>query len=539
MTNLAPFSGEKRMATKTVNLDALIRREDFVSEATQSGGSPRSTISLSDLGTNGFFQNSLRKPDFQRETTHWTPAAVYDLIRAFLEGDLIPAVILWERSDEIFVIDGAHRLSAFIAWLHNDYGDGAYSNAMFGGGLTDEQRKIADRTRKQINKEIGPYAEFSGLLGQTISDPVKARYLNAIGKNAVLIQWVTAATTEAAENSFFKINQAAQPIDPVERRILQSRTAPNAIAARCIARGGKGHKYWAAFEATRREQVEELGAEIWEILYRPPHAPPITSTDLPIAGQGYNALPFVFNLVSLTNGLKIPNSLTNKTLESPLLPDEMGGKTVEFLENVRKRLILVSTNDSGSLGFHPLVYYYARSGLFLSNAFLASLEFAKKLDEENRKKDFTSVRRRFEEYLHANKLFVTLTISRLGSGARSLDRIANLYWSIFEGMHQGHLDDELFEAFIARDEFVHLKQSQVPPPTFDGKVSKRGASRESKSAAFIRTALENPVRCQICGGAIHSNSVTIDHIVRIEDGGDNQSDNLQPSHPYCNSGFKN
>ena len=538
MTKLAPFTGEKRMVSNTVNLDALIPRDDFVSEAIQSGGSPRQTISISDLGSNGFFQNSLRKPDFQRETTHWAPAAVYDLVRAFLQGDLIPAVILWERGDEVFVIDGAHRLSALIAWIRDDYGDGTNSNAIFGSGLADEQRKIADRTRKVINKEIGPYAEFIGLLGQSVSDPVKARYLSAIGKNSVLIQWVKAASTEAAENSFFKINQAAQPIDPVERRILQSRTAPNAIASRCIARGGRGHKYWAKFDVCRQEQVEELGVQIWDILYKPAHAPPITSTDLPIAGQGYNALPFVFNLVSLTNGLKIPNSLANKTMENPLPPDETGEKTIECLENVKKRLILVSTDHVGSLGFHPLIYYYARSGLFLSNAFLASLEFSKKLDKENRKDDFTRVRNRLEGYLHANKLFVSLTISRLGSGARSLSRIANLYWSIFEGMHQGLSDADLFEAFIERDDFIHLKQSKIPPPTFDREVSKRGASRESKSAAFIRTALENPIRCDICKAPIHSNSVTFDHVIRIKDGGDNQSDNLRPSHPYCNSGFK-
>ena len=401
-------------------------------------------------------------------------------------------MILWERGDEIFVIDGAHRLSALIAWIRNDYGDGANSNAMFGSGLTDEQRRISDRTIKLINKEVGPYAEFSGLLGQAVSDPAKARYLNAIGKNAVLIQWVTAATTEAAENSFFKINQAAQPIDPVERRILQSRTSPNAIVSRCIARGGRGHKYWAAFDEARREQAEELGAEIWSILYKPPHTPPVTTTDLPIAGQGYNALPFVFNLVSLTNGLKIPNSLANKTLEAPLPPDETGEKTIEFLRNVKKRLILVSTDHSGSLGFHPLVYYYARSGHFLSNAFLASLEFANKLDRENRKNDFTLVRSRFEEYLHANKLFVSLTISRLGSGARSLDRIANLYWSIFDGMHKRLSDADLFQAFIERDEFVHLKQSQVPPPTFDRKegTRARGDSGSGRDCARVRTGDE-------------------------------------------------
>lgn len=157
---------------------------------------------------------------------------------------------MWERGDEIFVIDGAHRLSALIAWIRDDYGDGSASNSVFGSGLTDEQRNVAERTRKLVKREIGTFAEFSGLLGQPISEAKKASRLHAIGKNAILIQWVTAATPKAAEISFFKINQAAQPIDPVERRILQSRNAPNAIASRCIARGGTGHKYWGDLGAS-------------------------------------------------------------------------------------------------------------------------------------------------------------------------------------------------------------------------------------------------------------------------------------------------
>ena len=82
------------MPAITVNLDALIRREDFSSNDTNAGGRTRNTVSLPDFEENGFFQHSLRKPDFQRETTHWTPDAVYELVRAYLDGDLIPAVIL-------------------------------------------------------------------------------------------------------------------------------------------------------------------------------------------------------------------------------------------------------------------------------------------------------------------------------------------------------------------------------------------------------------------------------------------------------------
>lgn len=535
---LKPFGVERRMPAKTVNLDALIPREDFVADDTNAGGQPRQTLSLSDLDRNGFFQNSLRKPDFQRETTHWTPSKVFDLVKAFLDRDLIPAVILWERGDEVFVIDGAHRLSALIAWVRDDYGDAGASNAFFGSGMSDEQRAVADRTRKVVRKEIGTYAEFSGLVGKEVTDPLKSRRLAAIAKNSIQIQWVTAATPEAAEDSFFKINQAAQPIDPIERRILQSRNAPNAIAARCIVRGGRGHKYWSAFDADTQERIEELGNEIYDFLYKPPYSQPVKSADQPIAGQGYNALPFVFNLVSLSNGLSIPSTVTAKRIESPLADDLDGSETISFLENVRDDIRLVSTNHPGSLGLHPLIYFYGRSGSFQPNAFLASVIFSKRLDSSKRKNDFTRCRRKFEDYLFSNQIFVSLTVTRLGSGARSLNRIAELYWSIFQGLHEGKSEQGLFQAFIARDEFIHLKQADIPPPNADLPPGRRGASAQTKSAAYIREALANPVRCNICTAAVHSNSMTFDHKNRRQDGGDNQDSNLYPVHPYCNSGFK-
>src|SRR5580704_10113678 len=66
-------------------------------------------------------------PDFQRETTEWDPQRVVGLIQTFIEGDLVPAVILWQNKELLFVIDGSHRLSALTAWVHNDYGDGQLS----------------------------------------------------------------------------------------------------------------------------------------------------------------------------------------------------------------------------------------------------------------------------------------------------------------------------------------------------------------------------------------------------------------------------
>src|SRR5947209_5295770 len=119
-----PYSQSKDgpMATHLVNLDALIPREDFEVEGavTLATGQLGLTMKVSELEPASVPYHILRKPDFQRETASWTPDKVAEFIQSYVEGDLIPSIILWRspRSGNIFVIDGAHRLSALIAWVH-------------------------------------------------------------------------------------------------------------------------------------------------------------------------------------------------------------------------------------------------------------------------------------------------------------------------------------------------------------------------------------------------------------------------------------
>ena len=60
-----------------------------------------------------------------------------------------------------------------------------------------------------------------------------------------------------------------------------------------------------------------------------------------------------------------------------------------------------------------------------------------------------------------------------------------------------------------------------------------------KSETYISTALKSVVRCGICGGVVHVNSTSVDHIVRKRDGGLGCVENGQITHPYCNTGYKN
>jgi len=132
-----------------VNLDAMILRADFASkEAEEASFENVTTVSVRDFTEGGLIGPSLRKPDFQRETNHWSPQQVVSLLECFTNGDLIPSVILWQSPLYLFVIDGGHRLSALKAWIEDDYGDGPLSIKYFGNEISETQKKTSEKTRQ-------------------------------------------------------------------------------------------------------------------------------------------------------------------------------------------------------------------------------------------------------------------------------------------------------------------------------------------------------------------------------------------------------
>jgi hypothetical protein len=320
------------MSTNVVNLDALIPREDFeVISTEESQGLPPSSIQIRNLERNDFFYNVLRKPDFQRETSSWSPTKICDFVRTFLSEDLIPAIILWRSGKNVFVIDGSHRLSALIAWVHDDYGAGSVSRGFFQNFIPPEQKKAAERTKRQIDKEIGTYEEHKRAVEYPDqSRPEVAARAKRMGAIGIQLQWVTGNATKA-EASFFKINQAATPIDKTELRILKARVKPNALSARVITHNATGHKYWRKFSEARQAEIEGLGRNIYETIFIPPLNTPIKTLDIPIGGRGYGAqsLPLIFELVNLANDVKIIDpTKSNKVKEDQLADDPDGAKTV-------------------------------------------------------------------------------------------------------------------------------------------------------------------------------------------------------------------
>jgi len=509
-----------------VNLDALIPREDFEVNDPIGASSPLATIQIRDLEPSAFFYLVVRKPDFQRETSEWGPDKIVAFVQSFLDGDLIPALILWQAGNQIFLIDGAHRLSALVAWVQDDYGDGKVSRAFYSSVLPDEQLSIADRTRRLMKKRLGTYEEHHfAIQNPDKAKPVtldRARRLASLG---LQLQWVKGDSAKA-EASFFKINQEAAPIDKTEFRLLQARRLPNALAARAIVRSGTGHKYWSRFSLSTRDDIEGQAKEINDLLFTPALRTPIKTLDLPIAGRGYSSqtLPLVFELVNLANDVKADKDLTI---------DDDGAATLCYLRASRVIVSRMSGTHAASLGLHPVVYFYSATGRYQPTAFLALVGLMKEFEDRRLFQAFTRVRSTFEELLLEHKILVNQTVIKFGSGLKGFGRLQSLFSYMVDKLISGESGQTVVASLPTHSEFSFLQ-----PAEFQRARARRDFDTDTKSAIFIREALADPLRCRICGGLIHFNSISIDHIVRRADGGLGAMDNGQLAHPFCNSTIK-
>ena len=198
-----------------VNLDALIPRSDLFGDDPPVILSNRS-IRISDLEECAFY-DQFRKPDFQRETANWTPPQVTSL-RTFAESDIIPSVIFWQNGPHIFVIDGAHRLSALIAWVRDDYGSGKLSRNVFKDAIPAHQLEMHRQTQALVKDQVGTYADLKAGVG-------------IFGLKELSAQWIEKSTALQAGEAFIRINQAGTPIDHLEVRILRAPRAALSLTA--------------------------------------------------------------------------------------------------------------------------------------------------------------------------------------------------------------------------------------------------------------------------------------------------------------------
>lgn len=515
-----------------VNLDALIKREDFGFNTDEEDSYENfNTISIRDFTKGALIVPNFRKPDFQRETNHWTPKQVLSLLESFINGDLVPSVILWKSPTYIFVIDGGHRLSALRAWVEDDYGDGAISYEYFGREISPDQRRVAARTRKLINNSIGSYKHLELQNEQVDLESSERKRISRIISRGLQVQWVK-GDADKAEQSFFKINTQGTPLDDIEELLLVNRKKPIPISARAIIRAGTGHKYWSNFDENIYQKIGKISKDFHKTLFDPEIKRPIKTLDLPLGGSKSvrTALQILIDFLLITNWDQkgFPENVSSHE------NDESGELTLKVINRALKLAKRISGNEGGSLGLHPAVYFYGPSGRHSRAMFMGIVELLSKKVRNNDSKfffKFTHNRGELENILVTKKDLIATILQKHISKNR-IEIFSNLIDEIIKRLNNGEIINDAEIVKIAKLEGkIVLGDTTTTGTLFTDEV---------KSSSFINNALSSALKCPICSGYLDpEKSVSYDHIIRKQDHGTGKIENCQLTHPYCNQSIKN
>jgi hypothetical protein len=512
-----------------VNLDALIPKEDFIfqpekKQEKQSGFINLTLGHLLPKGEGNYISiyHLLRKPDFQRETNEWDKKRIADLIESWISRAFIPSVILWENetTGNLYVIDGAHRLSAMLAYINDDYGDKEISHKFYGyNQIPDAEIELAVETRNYVENRIGGSFKEIMRAGGTKADGLK--------KAAFDLQMIT-GDVKKAEDSFFKINQQGVVLSPTEKELCKSREKPICIATRAIMKGNAGVQYWKKFEASNQAKIKEISEQLNVLIFDPPYKEESKSVILhhPLGGTITNATQMIFDLVKIIKAKYYPERKDdNDTVK--------GDDTLEYLSLARKIIWKVLSNQQGSLGLFPSVYFYNSSGKYIQSAFLGMVQLL--LENEQHDDVFlpklTKVRAHLESFLLRNKVLITQINRKYGSKERSYRHMKGFFLNVIELLHEGKDEKAILDSLKEREHYNFLNELES-----DTEVAKKKAfSKEAKTAHIITEELSGMPKCKICGGLVHPLSKSIDHKLDLKFGGGSESSNAQTTHHYCNN----
>lgn len=485
-----------------VNLDAMIPREDFGIEGDEFVLDLFPGFPIQNLESSRPILKLLRKPDFQRETNHWSPDQVTTFVASFLDNEVIPALILWKSPTYIFVIDGGHRLSALRAWMEDDYGDRTISHSFYDGEISDNQKKVAARTRKSIEDSIGRFSTLSKLVESKGNSPQERR-ARLLFTRAITVQWVQ-GTASVAESSFYKINSQGTALDETEELLIRNRKKPIAIGARAILRSGTGHKYWSTFLAENKTLVEQLSRDLYNLLFEPESETPVKTLDLPLGGavSPLDALSVLIELLTIAGGQQVVVPVRKSQEQKARLraiseydDDTNGTGTIDVLTRAKKILSRITGNSPGSLGLHPAVYFYNEKGKHSRFLFLAMVMLiAEKIrnNDDQYFKKFSKCRMKVENFLIDNKNLIGILLQNMSKGQR-VQNTRDLFDLLVGEYSAGRsvTPESAIRQLGLRGRVLDVEAAQVGPSH---------VPEEVKSMVFVKKALESALKCPVCGG---------------------------------------
>ncbi|GAB1529609.1 MULTISPECIES: DUF262 domain-containing protein [Brevibacillus] len=503
----------------------------------------------------------LRKPEFQRPTNSWNDEKYVNLLKTLRGNQVIPGVIFWLNTltGHIFVLDGAHRLSAIRAWVTDDWGDSVQAREY--GYLEEDEINASKRMREKIKSSVGSfndcklaagiYRDFVNKRKNAVIEMDKER--ESLGKfmynlNTSLripIQWVT-GDYEDAEQSFININTGGIPLSDEEVLYLNNRRSPVSRAMTGIISNGSKTSLWLDHEA----KCIELSKKLYDILLLPSNNTPekMKVTDYPLCllkkQNSFDRFVFIQHLFTIANhgqtdGRYVLNTLSKHNDEAR--DYVVANATLQQLEKMSSMISHITGKQPQSLGIFPVFYFYTSRGQFQKTFFMLFLMWIIKGTEEEvkeRKLKFTLVRDQFEDVWMIFKDYFLKALGRKTGPSRLTikftDILDNLLDEVAKGKQKGVESFDIAKKYLKGFDYHYYKKFLEVYEGNNGKAFKpfsEGIKLQQEMYAFF----EGTYRCEICGGTVELGSHQMDHREQRSEGGTNDLFNGRPVHPWCNN----
>jgi hypothetical protein len=452
------------------------------------------------------------------------------------------SVLYWKDiKNNIYIIDGAHRISSIYAWINRYFADEQVSQAP---NFNDEQKEDI----RYIRNQLGDLADFQKIC----SDPQFAAQKANLEDIQISFRQVL-GTPEEARRVFQSINSDTKPLDKYEEYHLRSRgtDAYYAIYACCYINDNRSNLEELGY--ARLNEVIELGEKIYQLLF---------STMLPNNDLSHGKkIGLVNELMNIIEGDQIHNMMD-------LDQGERVEKLMSHLFTILCRMATpVKPVGIPSLGLHHFLYFY-KDKRFQITSFLAwfgiVFEMHHNIMQINQRtitfKEFTRVRRSVEFLIANFPVATTETVGKFGSGIKGYDRLQTVYKAFICLSLQIEVnfeDQECVNTFILSmsKAFKYINFNEFYVESFMGKydpavvnhvveyVNSISPASRSKPKAFSTLTkslikhnflVGNHNFCPICDGLIYLDSTESDHRIAKAVGGQGVLDNGQLVHPLCN-----
>lgn len=509
-------------------------------------------------------QHLLRKPDFQRATNSWTPEDCALLMESIIEEKTIPAIIMWSGEASFdYVLDGAHRISVFIAWINDNWGDTLPEERYDDQEHKSEVETAARKVRNLLDdKGIGTaesYREAENRLDDVVesrdavpreelSDETfrKALFFRDLRRGDVSfdIQWVD-GDYETAEKSFLTINKAGRSLTDWETLLIENRNSSFARTVMSLANIHTADYYWPSKNISEKnvEQLSENIELIHDALLQPDPSKPIDSLDQPLmVFPNRNRRPYyIAEFLTVVTGERGKKPETRELMKNTRYetPKEIIRSGRQLSENAIDALSHVAGSTSRSLALPSALYFYNHSGRAVRSLLYGILYWLTSGGPEDtliRKRVFSAFRGPFEELFIPNKRDVVSSLAdKRGSGPRVTEQTADYFQSMIDLIAEssGNISSEDFEdKYKAEiDRITGRKPESVDPSS----VESRSFTNAQRSERNMMELFSSSKKCEVCGGVLDlQGPVQHDHIKKYSEGGETSVENQRPLHPFCN-----